>query len=44
MAEDQLFELLDVAKVSPFIFENHELVGFPLFPLVLTNSVVCEDF
>jgi hypothetical protein len=30
VAEGQLLEQLDVAKVSPFIFENHELAGFLL--------------
>ena len=44
MAESQLFEHLDVAKVSPFIVENHELVGFLLIPLLLLNSVAFEDF
>jgi hypothetical protein len=44
VAEDQLFEQLDVAKVSPFIFEKHELAGLLLIPLRLLNSVVCEDF
>ena len=44
MAEGQLFEQLDVAKVPPFIFEIHELAGFLLIPLLLLNSVVCEDF
>ena len=44
MAEGQSFEQLDVAKVSPFIRENHELAGFLLIPLLLPNSVVCEDF
>jgi hypothetical protein len=44
VAEGQLFEQLDVAKVSPFIFENHELAGFLLIPLVPANSVVCGDF
>jgi hypothetical protein len=43
VAEGQVFEPLDVAKVSPFIFENHELVGVLLIPLFLPNSVVCED-
>jgi hypothetical protein len=44
VAEGQLFEQLDVAKVSPFIVENHELAGFLLIPLFLSTSVVCEDF
>ena len=44
MAEGQKFEPLDVATVSPFIFENHELAGFLLIPLLLPNSVVCEFF
>ena len=44
MAEGQVFEPLDVAKVSPFIVENHELVGFLLIPLLLPDSVVFEDF
>jgi hypothetical protein len=37
VAEGQEFEPLDVAKVSPFIVENHEIAGF------LLNSVVCEE-
>jgi hypothetical protein len=44
VAEDQWFEPLNVAKVSPFIVENHELAGFLLIPLFLPHSVVCEDF
>jgi len=44
VAEGQLFEQLDVAKVSPFIFENHELVGYLLIPLLLPSSVFFEDF
>ena len=44
MADGQLFERLDVAKVSPFIFEYHELAGFLLIPLFLPNSVVFEEF
>ena len=44
MADGQLFEPLDVAKVSLFIFDNHELAGFLLIPLLLLNSVVCEEF
>ena len=44
MAEGQLFEQLDVARVSPFIFENHWLVRFMLIPLVPASSVVCDDF
>ena len=44
MAEGQLFEQLDVTKVSPFIVKNHELAGFLLVPLFLLNLVVCEDF
>ena len=44
MAEGQLFEQLDVAKVSPFIVEKHELAGFLLIPLLLPNSVCFEDF
>jgi len=43
VAEGQLFEQLDVAKVSPFIFENHELAGFLLGRLVTPGSVVFED-
>ena len=31
-------------KVSPFIFEYHELAGRLLIPLPLLNSVVFEDF
>jgi hypothetical protein len=30
VAEGQWFEPLKVAKVSPFIVENHELAGFLL--------------
>jgi hypothetical protein len=30
VAEGQVFEPLDVAKVSPFIVENHEAAGFQL--------------
>jgi hypothetical protein len=37
-------EPLDVAKVSPFIVENHVLVGFLLIPLLLLNPVVSEEF
>ena len=44
MAEGQSFEQLDVAKVSPFIVEDHELAGFLLILLLLLNSVVCEEF
>ena len=44
MAEGPRFEPLDVAKVSPFIVENHELLGFLLIPWLLSSSVVCEDF
>ena len=44
VAEGQVFEQLDVAKVSPFIFEIHELAGFLLIPLLLPNSVGFEDF
>jgi hypothetical protein len=44
VAEWQLFEQLDAAKVSPFIFENHEFAGFLLIPLLLPSLVVCEDF
>jgi hypothetical protein len=44
VAEGHLFEQLDVAKVSPFIVENHELSGFLLIPLFLLYSVVVEDF
>jgi hypothetical protein len=44
VAEGQVFELLDVVKVSPCIFENHELAGFLLIPLLLPNSVCFEDF
>ena len=43
MAEGQVIERLDVAKVSPFIVENHELAGFPLILLLLLNWVVCEE-
>ena len=44
VATGQQFELLDVAKVFPFIVENYELAGFLLILLLLPNSVVCEDF
>jgi len=44
VAEGHLFEQLDVAKVSPFIIENHELAGFLLILLLLPDSVVIEDF
>jgi hypothetical protein len=44
VAEGQVFEQLDVAKVSPFIVENRELAGCLLIPLLLLNAVVCEDF
>lgn len=37
MAEGQVFEQLNAAKVSPFIVENRELSGFLLIPLVLLN-------
>jgi hypothetical protein len=44
VAESQLTEQLDVAKVSPFIIEHHELASFLLIPLLLLNSVVVEEF
>ena len=44
MAEWQLFEQLDAAKVSPFIFENHAVVRVLLIPLLLFDSVFFEDF
>ena len=31
-------------KVSPFIFENHELAGFLLIAWLLSSSVGCEEF
>jgi hypothetical protein len=37
VAEAQLFEPLDVAKASPFIFENNELAGFVSIPLLLLD-------
>ena len=40
MAEGQLFEPLDVAKVSPFIIENQELAGFLLIPLLLPSTAL----
>jgi hypothetical protein len=43
VAESQLTEQLDVAKVSPFIVEKHELAGFLLTRLIPSGSVVCED-
>ena len=36
-------EPLDVAKVSPFIVESHEVAGFLLIPLVLHDSVGCDE-
>ena len=44
MAAGQKFEPLDVAKVSPFIVENHGLDDFLLILLVLPNFVLCEHF
>jgi hypothetical protein len=44
VAEGQCFEPLDVAKVSPFIVENHERAGFLLIPLLLLNVIGFEDF
>ena len=44
MAEGQVFEPLDVAKVFPFMVEIHEPVGFLLILLLLSNLVVCEGF
>ena len=44
MAIGQLFEPLDAMKVSPFILENHEFAEFLLIPLLLSDSVYCEDF
>ena len=44
MAEGQLFEQLDVAKVSLFIVENHELAGFLLSPLIPSVLVDFEVF
>jgi hypothetical protein len=44
VAEGYYFEPLNVAKVSPFIIENHELAGFLLIPLLLPSLVVCADF
>jgi len=38
-----IFKQLDVLMVSPFIFENHELTGFLLIPLLLSNSVGFDD-
>ena len=35
---------LDVAKVFPFIDENHELAGYLLIPLPLPSLVVCDEF
>ena len=43
MAEGQVFEPLNVAKVSPFIVENHERAGVLLIPLLLSNSVGFDD-
>jgi hypothetical protein len=43
VAEGQLSEPLDVAKVSLFIVENHELAGFLLSRLIPPGSVVYED-
>ena len=44
MTEGQLFEPLDVAKVSPFIVENYECAGFLLIRLIPPDSVVFEGF
>jgi hypothetical protein len=44
VAKDQEFEPLDVAKVFPFIVENHGLAVVLLIPLFLLNSVVYEEF
>jgi len=44
VAKDQEFEPLDVAKVSPFIVEHHELAGVLLIPWLLLNAVDFEDF
>jgi hypothetical protein len=44
VAEGQVFEQLDVAKIFPFLVEKHELPGVLLIPLFLPNSVVVEDF
>jgi hypothetical protein len=44
VAEGQRFEPLNVAKVSPFIVEKHELAGFLLIRLIPSGLVVSEDF
>ena len=44
MANGQLFEPLDVTKVSPFIVENHKLGNFILIPLLLSDSVRSDGF
>jgi hypothetical protein len=44
VAEGQVFEQLNVARVSPFIVEKHGLAGFLLIPLLLLNPVVFGDF
>lgn len=44
MAKDQEFEPLNVAKVSPFIIENHGLAGILLIPWLLLDSVSFEEF
>jgi hypothetical protein len=44
VAKDQEFEPLNVAKVSPFIIENHGFAGVLLIPLLLPHSVSFEEF
>jgi hypothetical protein len=44
VAGGQLFEQLDVAMVSPFIFEKHVLAGVLLSRWIAPGSVAFEDF
>ena len=44
MAESQLFEPLNVARLFPLIVENHGLAGVLLSPMILLGSFLCEDF
>jgi hypothetical protein len=40
VAEGQLFEQLDVAKVSPFIVEKHGLAGFSCINKMNRNNIL----
>jgi hypothetical protein len=43
VAEGQVFEQLDVAKVSPFIVEKHGLACVLLILFFLSNLVFLEE-